>query len=388
MLGRYRTRLAFPIVSLAGERTARGAGLPLHEGRGAGMSTQRLGLTVVPGAGWRASDVRNVAREAEAAGFDAIFTTEVNNDALATAQLMGSATTHIQIGTWIANIYLRHSYTCAKGASLIADDTGGRFVLGLGVSHRPVNDALTIDMSNALADLHRYAIEVRNWLDGNGPATHLPQQPAPVRVPVYIATLSLAAVERAAEIADGIMPTMWSPERVTQSAARADQGRARAPHLPALDITLGLPTFTGDDLGSLRDAARQNLGLYTFFPYFQRMWRESGFGIEADQMKEGRRTGRAERSPAGLLLPVRTRHTLPRPPGGLPRRRRRPPHPQSANRTRRRARCDPRIRDVGHRGGAADPDTHVTCVREQGLHPRPTHYEPKLLRCSRPARGR
>ena len=76
------------------------------------MSTQRLGLTVIPGAGWRASDVRTVAREAEAAGFDAIFTTEVNNDALATAQLMGSATTHIQIGTWIASIYLRHSYTC------------------------------------------------------------------------------------------------------------------------------------------------------------------------------------------------------------------------------------------------------------------------------------
>ena len=74
-------------------------------------------------------------------------------------------------GTWIANIYLRHSYTCAKGASLIADDTGGRFVLGLGVSHQPVNDALAIDMSNAPADLHRYVIEVRNWLEGNGPAT-------------------------------------------------------------------------------------------------------------------------------------------------------------------------------------------------------------------------
>jgi len=230
------------------------------------MSTQRLGVTVIPGAGWRASDVRDVAREAEAAGFDAIFTTEVNNDALATAQLMGSATTDIQIGTWIANIYLRHSYTCAKGASLIADDTGGRFVLGLGVSHQPVNDALAIDMSNAPGDLHRYAIEVRNWLDGNGPATHLPQQPAPVTVPIYIATLSLAAVERAAEIADGIMPTMWSPERVTESVARAEEGRAQAPHLPALDITLGLPTFIGDDLDSLRDAARQNLGLYTFFP--------------------------------------------------------------------------------------------------------------------------
>jgi alkanesulfonate monooxygenase SsuD/methylene tetrahydromethanopterin reductase-like flavin-dependent oxidoreductase (luciferase family) len=60
----------------------------------------------------------------------------VSNDALATAQLMGSATTRIRIGTWIASIYLRHSCACAKGASLIADETGGRFVLGPGVSHQ------------------------------------------------------------------------------------------------------------------------------------------------------------------------------------------------------------------------------------------------------------
>jgi alkanesulfonate monooxygenase SsuD/methylene tetrahydromethanopterin reductase-like flavin-dependent oxidoreductase (luciferase family) len=133
------------------------------------MSVERLGVTVIPGAGWRASDIRDVARAAEDAGFEAIFTTEVNNDALATAQLMGSATAHIQVGTWIANIYLRHSYTCAKGAGLIADDTGGRFILGLGVSHQPVNDALAIDMTSAPADLYRYVLEVRDWLRWSGP---------------------------------------------------------------------------------------------------------------------------------------------------------------------------------------------------------------------------
>src|SRR4051794_29369766 len=103
---------------------------------------ERLGLSVIPGAGWSALDVQAVAREAEDAGFDAIFTTEVNNDALATAQLMGAATRRIRVGTWIANIYLRHSYVCAQGAALIADATGGRFILGLGVSHEPVNQAL------------------------------------------------------------------------------------------------------------------------------------------------------------------------------------------------------------------------------------------------------
>src|SRR5205085_7581280 len=105
---------------------------------------ERLGLAVIPGVGWRASEVQAVAREAEAAGFDAIFAAEVNNDVLATAQLMGTATQRIQVGTWIANIYLRHPYVCAQGAALTADATGGRLVLGLGVSHQPVNQALGI----------------------------------------------------------------------------------------------------------------------------------------------------------------------------------------------------------------------------------------------------
>jgi alkanesulfonate monooxygenase SsuD/methylene tetrahydromethanopterin reductase-like flavin-dependent oxidoreductase (luciferase family) len=206
---------------------------------------------------------------------------------MATAQVMGCATTRIRVGTWIANIYLRHSYLCAKGAGLVADDTGGRFILGLGVSHQPVNTALGIDMSTALPDLHRYVVEVRDWLEGRGPTTHLPQQPTPVAVPLYIATLGLRATERAAEIADGVMPTMWSPARVRRGRAAIERGRSRAPQLGPPDLTLGLPTFLGDDLDALREIARGNLGLYTSFPYFQRMWRESGFAAEADAMADG-----------------------------------------------------------------------------------------------------
>lgn len=95
----------------------------------------RLALAVIPGVGWNADEIRAIAREAEEAGFDAIVAAEVNNDVMATAQLMGAVTERIQVGTWIANIYLRHAYTCAQGAALIAEATGGRFVLGLGVSH-------------------------------------------------------------------------------------------------------------------------------------------------------------------------------------------------------------------------------------------------------------
>ncbi|MDQ3829922.1 MAG: LLM class flavin-dependent oxidoreductase [Candidatus Tectomicrobia bacterium] len=97
---------------------------------------ERLALGIIPGTGWSAREIQMVVHEAEDAGFDAIFTTEVNNDALATAQLLGTATQRMLVGTWVANIYLRHPYVCAQGAALIADATEGRFILGLGVSHR------------------------------------------------------------------------------------------------------------------------------------------------------------------------------------------------------------------------------------------------------------
>src|SRR6266850_2815172 len=248
---------------------------------------ERLGLAVIPGIGWRASEVQAIAREAEEAGFDAIFAAEVNNDVMATAQLMGAATRRIQVGTWIANIYVRHSYACAQGAALIADATDGRFVLGLGVSHPPVNKALGIDMGDAPGALRRYVVAVRSWLKGEGPATHLPQRPTVRPVPLYVAAVTSRTVELASELADGIMPFLWSADRVRKSKAWIDRGRAKASGLGKVDVTLGLPTFIGEDVKAMREAARANLGLYTTFPFFQRLFRASGFGPEADQMEKG-----------------------------------------------------------------------------------------------------
>jgi len=246
----------------------------------------RLGLAVIPGVGWRASEIQAVAREAEEAGFDAIFAAEVNNDVMATAQLMGAATRRLQVGTWIANIYLRHPYACAQGAALIADATDGRFVLGLGVSHPPVNAALGIDMGDTSIALRRYVTAVRGWLKGEGPPTRLPQRPSVQRVPLYVAAVTSRTVEVASELADGIMPFLWSAERVKQSRSWIERGRAKATDLGRVDVSLGLPTFIGDDLGAMREAARANLGLYTTFPFFQRLFRASGFAMEADQMEK------------------------------------------------------------------------------------------------------
>ena len=248
---------------------------------------ERLGLGLIPGTGWRAADIRDIAGAAEDAGFEAVFCAEVNNDAIATAQLMGSATRRLKVGTWVANIYLRLPYLCAKQAMLAADATGGRMILGLGVSHQPVNRALGIDMPDPAGALRSYAVEVANWIRGDGPATHLPQQPSPYPVPIYLAALTSQNVELAGEIADGVMPLWWSVERLVQSRKWVERGRAKSGGRGKLEMTLGLPTFVGDDIDALRAAARANLGFFTALPFFQRLLRASGFTEEAARGEQG-----------------------------------------------------------------------------------------------------
>ena len=97
------------------------------------------------------------------------------------AQLMGLATRQIKVGTWVADIYLRFPIFAPRSPSLAADATGGRLILGLGVSHQPVNRALGIDMPDPAGALRNYTLEVANWLRGDGPATHLPQHPRHTR---------------------------------------------------------------------------------------------------------------------------------------------------------------------------------------------------------------
>ncbi len=253
---------------------------------------EKLGLGLVQidpqrGAGWRAAEIQDVARVAEDAGFEAVFCAEVNNDALATAQLMGVATRRIKVGSWVADIYLRLPYICAKTAMLAADATDGRFILGLGVSHQPVNRALGIDMPDPTGALRRYAVEVAGWLRGEGPATHLPQQPSPYPVPIHLAALTSQNVELAGEIADGVMPIWWSVERLARSRRWVERGRAKSNGRGKLEMTLGLPTYIGDDIASLRAAARANLGIFTALPFFQRLMRASGFAAEAEQAEQG-----------------------------------------------------------------------------------------------------
>ena len=73
--------------------------------------------------------------------------------------------------------------------------------------------------------------------------------------PPYVAALTSTTVELGGELADGLMPFLWTAERVAKSKVWIDRDRAKASGLGALDMTLGLPTFIGEDVQSLRESA-------------------------------------------------------------------------------------------------------------------------------------
>lgn len=243
--------------------------------------------TVSPVWGCGVDELRTLAKEAEAAGFEAIFSPEVPPySAIANAQIFAEATSTIKVGTWITNIYMRQSVMCAAEALTVQEISRGRMVLGLGVSHKPVNDRFGIDMKDPTEEMRKYVHAIRSFVDGSSPALTIKRELPPF--PVYIAGLTEKTAELAGEVADGIMSYLTTPEYITKLVMAVRSGAKKAKRFSdEVDISSGIPCFISDDLEAARKAARRGLAGYGRFPFYQRMIRNIGFGDVAEKIKSG-----------------------------------------------------------------------------------------------------
>ncbi|MYF47992.1 MAG: LLM class flavin-dependent oxidoreductase, partial [Candidatus Dadabacteria bacterium] len=243
--------------------------------------------TTSPVWGCSVSDLRVLAGITEEAGFDGIFSPEVPPyNAITNAQVFAECTEKINVGTWIANIYMRQPVVATATALTIQEITGGRMILGLGVSHKPVNNRYDIDMGNPIEAMRSYVGEVRAFADGTSPRLSLKRQVPDL--PVHIAGLTKAAAELAGEVADGIMPYLCPPAYIATLKEHVAAGAAKAERDPsAISITNGIPSFVSDDGDSAVAAAKRGLGPYARFPFYQRLIRNIGFGDIIDQVQDG-----------------------------------------------------------------------------------------------------
>ncbi len=243
--------------------------------------------TISPVWGCSVEDLRALAKTAEDGGFEGIYSPEVPPfNALSNAQVFAEATSNINVGTWITNIYMRQAVMAAATSLTIQEITGGRMVLGLGVSHKPVNARYEIDMGDPVETMRDYVTQVKAFMDGSAPQLTL-KRDLP-KVPVYIAGLAKGAATLAGEVADGLMPYMTTTDYISTLKGYVAEGAANAGRDPSeIDITLGIPSIVSDDLELAQQAGIKGFSPYLNFPFYQRLMINNGYGDAIEKIRAG-----------------------------------------------------------------------------------------------------
>ena len=244
----------------------------------------RLGLNLgYWGLGLTASDQAALALEAEAAGYDSLWTAEAyGSDAATPLAWFAAQTERIKLGAAILQMPGRSPAMTAMTAVTLDHLSNGRFLLGIGSSGPQVAEGWHGQrFGNQLARTREYVEIVRKALarerlvyEGETYTLPLPSAPgkplklmiAPVqeRMPIYLAAMGPNNTRLAGEIADGWLPFLFSPERVDDSRKLLQEGADRVGRTidDSFDIAPTVNLCIDDDVDKARDMVRPILALY------------------------------------------------------------------------------------------------------------------------------
>src|SRR5262249_13068666 len=211
-----------------------------------------------------------LAREIERRGFAGIYCPSFG-DGVGLCEALALATERISFGTSIANIYLRHVVDYAQTASLIHELSGGRFAFGVGVSHGPALDRLSVKAGPPLRDMRAFVAGLR----GAPRAGDLP--------PIVLATLRKKMIALAAEVADGIVFANAARSHMNESLAVLSPEKANDPGFFVGDM---IPTCISDDERAAAAVNRKTLVGYVSLPNYRNYWREAGYKDEMDAIEK------------------------------------------------------------------------------------------------------
>lgn len=281
-------------------------------------------------------DAQDLVVEAERLGFDSVWTAEAyGSDALTPLAWWGSRTSRVRLGTALCQLSARTPTAMAMAALTMDHLSGGRFVLGLGVSGPQVVEGwYGQSFPEPLARTREYVSVVRKVLAREGPVTnagkHYPLpypggtglgkalkpivHPLRADVPVVLGAEGPKNVALAAEIADGWFPIFFSPRHMAEFEAALEEGFSRPGarrHKDDFEVIAFCPVIIDDDVERAADAFRPSLALYIggmgaremnfHFDVFCRM------GFEADARKvqslylDGRKDDAAAAVPTAMV---------------------------------------------------------------------------------------
>jgi alkanesulfonate monooxygenase SsuD/methylene tetrahydromethanopterin reductase-like flavin-dependent oxidoreductase (luciferase family) len=206
-----------------------------------------------------------LARTLEQAGFTGIYCPSPG-DGLALCEALALVTKTIPFGTSIAHIYTRHAFEYAQTAAVIHELSGGRFRLGIGVSHGPAHERLGLQPGKPLDDIRKFVADVKGYAEQVG-----------VVPPITLATLRRRMVGLAGEIADG---AVWANGARSHMAASLRALPDTARDNAAFFIGDMVPTCIDDDRTAAAAVMRKTLTSYVKLPNYQNYWIEAGYEDE------------------------------------------------------------------------------------------------------------
>jgi probable F420-dependent oxidoreductase len=250
----------------------------------------KLGVNVgYWGFGMGPQEQLEVVQEAERLGYDSVWAAEAyGSDAATVLAWLAAGTSTIKLGSAIFQMPGRSAAMTAMTAATIDELSGGRLILGLGVSHRPVVEfwhGQTID--RPAAEMREYVGIVRAILRGEDPPAgekwrtvfHLAGLAPRPELPIYIAALSPTMLRLAGEIADGVILWLCNPNYIRDVVVpRVREGREKAGlGLDGFSIVAAVPGAVTDDRAAAYDAMRTDLLPYFGLPFYRAMLERSGF---------------------------------------------------------------------------------------------------------------
>jgi probable F420-dependent oxidoreductase len=200
----------------------------------------------------------------DARGYDSLWLPELfGREPIATAGYLLGKTERIAIATGIANVYVRDAHAMAQARHTLAELSGGRFMLGLGVSNAGLNTSRGHTWQAPLPKMTAF-------LDALDKAEVV--APAAPRCPTYIAAHGPQLQTLGAKRTDGVITYLMTPQHAQQTRERI--GRSAALSVVAMFLAEQDPTVA-------RAKARSALKMYVRLDYYHREWRKLGF-VDAD----------------------------------------------------------------------------------------------------------
>ena len=247
----------------------------------------RLGLNTGYWAGGPPPGAAESVLEAERLGFDSIWTAEAyGSDALMPLAWWGSATQKLKLGTAIVQISARTPAATAMAAMTLDHLSGGRLILGLGVSGPQVVEGwYGQPFAKPLARTREYIGILRDIWARNGPAiSDGPHYPLPIvdgtglgkplkssirplreDIPIYLAAEGPKNIALAGELCDGWLALFYSPHHDAYYRDALNEGFARPGARRSADdfeVAATVPLIVTNEIEQAADAVRPMYALY------------------------------------------------------------------------------------------------------------------------------